>query len=113
MSENDRTHFEPRKRRGWYRDVDGIMCHTKRYDERNTYTLDFTDALDSGESISSAAYSWDGPTSQAGPTLSSPTIVVDITGAGELEVRATTSASRILERKYRWRSTDTGIDDYT
>lgn len=87
----------------------------RRYDETDTYQVDISDQLNSGETCSSVSMQ-----DVAGPTISTSSVtsagVVSVTltkGHGKATARVTTSASRVLEFPLQWRATDrAAIDAY-
>lgn len=102
----------PLERTRWFSDRDGALATSKRSDEILLLSLDWTDQLDSGETVSSVAYVDDGVTT-SGATLASPVSTVLVTGIGEVEVTATLSTGRKLQRVTRFHGTDGASGDYT
>lgn len=102
----------PVRRNDWYRDHDGVLARTKRYDEVLVgETVEFADRLASGETLSSVT------TVNAGPTISSAAVsgtdlTYTVTGAGDVTFRVVTSSSQTLEVKVRYRATDQNDSDY-
>jgi hypothetical protein len=94
---------EPLERQRWFTDDDGVRATTKRDDEKVAVPLDWSDALASGETISSVAYVTSGVT-LASSSNTDTTTTTTVTGTGEFEVTVTTSASRILQRVRRFYS---------
>lgn len=111
MTQTVTTHVAPR-RRVFFRDFDGLETAEKRYDEIVSYPVDFTDWLDSGETISSVSWDFSGVTDE-GSSNTTTTITMLVSGLGEVEAEITTSASRKLEVKYRFRSAETHVEDYS
>jgi hypothetical protein len=91
----------PLERSRYFVDRDGYLSTSKREDEKTTLVLDWTDQLASGESVSSVAYVDSGVTS-SGAALTSPNSTIVVTGVGEVEVTATLSTGRILQRVVRF-----------
>jgi hypothetical protein len=85
----------------WFRDQDGAFATTKRSDETVQVTLDWTDRLASGETLSTATYQDSGVT-RSGVSVSSPNTIATVLGLGEFEVTVTTSASRVLQQVVRF-----------
>jgi hypothetical protein len=98
----------PLVRTPYFRDRDDVLATTKRSDEIVTLSLDWTDQLETAETVSSIAYSASGPTTSS-PTLATPVSTVTVTGVGELTVTATLSTGRKLERVVRYYEPD-GIE---
>lgn len=85
----------------WFRDTDGAIATTKHRDELLQVTLNWTDRLASGETVSSAAYEDSGVT-RSGVSVSTPSTICSVTGLGEFEVEVTTSASRKMVERVRF-----------
>lgn len=85
----------------WFRDEEGVWSTSKHRDETKTYSIDWTDALASGETVSSVAYEASGVTT-SGASLATPVSSVKVNGVGSMKVTATTSASRILVKTLRF-----------
>jgi len=103
----------PPERNQWFRDIDGVLTRQKLEDEVLTEIVDFTDQLDSGETVSTAA--WDdvsGPTI-TGTTVTTPQVAFTVTKSGDATLVITTSAARTLRRELRWLARDvTDLSDY-
>lgn len=95
------TIYEPTERVRYFRDRDGAWATTKTNDEIVQVSLDWTDGLATGETVSSVAYTASGPTT-SGAALVSPVSTVTVTGTGDLEIAATLSTGRKLERTVRF-----------
>lgn len=95
------TLFAPLVRTGYFTDRDGVANVCQRYDEITTLNIDWTDQLASGETVSSISYSASGPTTSSA-SLASPISTVTVTGSGELEITATLSTGRKLQRVVRY-----------
>ena len=93
--------FEPLVRNRWFVDQDGAFATPKRLDEIIAWSHDWTDALASGETISSAAYV-DSGTTRTNVTAVSPITAADVAGVGEFEVTVTLSTGRKLQRVFRF-----------
>lgn len=93
-----------------YTDKDGRITWTKYHDEQRVYVLDFSDLLDSGETISSHSWSPSGPTIVSS-VLASPVITVKVSGCGTADLTLTTS-TQVRELHYRWRGLDQHRRDY-
>lgn len=111
MAMGTQTLNMPLNRNEWFEDYDGLQTTFKRYDEVKDYIFDWTDSLDSGETISSASWSSDGPTINSSSNTTTTTTVT-LTGSGKAEVTIITSNSRTLQAKFNWRASDGGVDDY-
>ena len=107
-----RTFRERLRRSSHYRDKDGVPTWKKHVDSVETYQLDMTDALDSGETISSATWEGDGVTIDSS-SLATPVASVTVSGTdGEATATLVTSASRTLIRRLRFASPLVAEDDY-
>jgi hypothetical protein len=107
------SHYSPVKGRGeqFYRDVDGYLCDTKRYDEVSNLAWDLTDALEGAETITSVAYDPSGLTVSSEAHAGNVTTLV-VTGTGTVEVTVTLSTGRILQENFRLVSEDQPPSDY-
>ena len=107
-----------RKHRYPYHIHNGEYVREKRVDEILTEEAEFATELDSGETLSTASFSTDGPTI-SGTTIASgrdstnTKVTFTITSTGVATLTVTTSNSRTLERRFRWRGTNDDLDDYT
>lgn len=98
----------------WFRDYDGAIATTKRNDELVKVTLDWTDLLASGETVSSAAYTDSGVT-RSSTSVSTPQTITSVTGLGEFKIVMTSSASRTPEVVIRFYDSAAGrtmVRDY-
>jgi hypothetical protein len=91
----------PLERTRWYTDRDGVVATTKRYDETIEVAVDWTDQLATSETVSSVAYDASGVTT-SGAALVSPVSTVTVGRTGDLEITATLSTGRILQRLLRF-----------
>jgi hypothetical protein len=96
----------PSSRQKWFKDFDGIWATTKREDGIEIETFDFSDRLETGETIASVAWEEDGADLSAASNTTT-TATVTVTGSGEAEVTITTSAGRKLQERFRWVGKDT------
>lgn len=108
MSSSSQTVYAPRSRVSHYRDIDGAMATVIEDGELVALSVDWTDALASGETVSSVAYEASGPTI-ASVSLATPVWSATVTGTGDLEVIATTSAGRKVARTLRYIAPDCAI----
>lgn len=107
------TLYHPTRRSSWFRSpLDGLWTTAKREDEVLHYTFDLADQLDSGETVSAVSWDEDGVT-LTNEATSGTTYSVDVEGTGTAEATITTSSSRTIIKKYRWRGIDTDADDYS
>lgn len=83
-------------------DEDGVYWTTKHEDEVLLLRIDWTNLLESGETVSSVAYDDDSGLTLSGEALATPVSTVTITGTGEVEVEATLSSGRLLRRDVRY-----------
>lgn len=96
------TYYQPTRRVEHYIDGEGVVVWTKFKDEIDDYVWDLTDALASGESVSSVATDVSGVTLNTG-TLSSPTYTMTVTGTnGTIRAKATLSTGRVLHGAFKW-----------
>jgi hypothetical protein len=107
-----RTFYEPIDRNVWSRDEDGIPWTSLHNDETNTFPVDFTDELDSGESVSSVSVDSGGVT--VSESLSTPVVTLTVSGTGLdgfATVKATTSDRRFRDGQgHNQRQQDLGQD---
>lgn len=108
MSSTSQVVYAPRVRSSHYRDVDGAMTTVIGDGELVALSVDWTDALASGETVSSVAYSASGPT-VASVSLVTPVWSATVTGTGTIDVTATTSAGRKVLRTLRYVSPDCAV----
>jgi len=76
------------------------------------YTFDLADQLASGETVSSVSWDADGVT-LTNEATSGTTYSVDVEKTGTAEATVTTSSSRTIVKKYRWRGIDSDAGDYS
>lgn len=95
------THFSrgPSLGAEFFRDKDGFLTTTKAYDAELTYDFDFTDMLDSGETITSATWEPSGPTITS--SLATPVVSVNVVGCGTAKLTLTTNTQKRIEN-FRW-----------
>lgn len=98
------TYYEPLERNRWWDDGDAYAT-TKREDEIVRWAHDWSDALQTSETVSSCAYDDDGVT-RTNTSLASNVSSADVTGIGEFEVTATLSTGRKLQRVVRFYAQD-------
>lgn len=98
-------------RNPWYRNKDGVLETTKRYDEIESGRFDFTNLLASGETVSSVSWDQDGVTISSS-VLATPVVTWLVAGAGYATLKATLSTGRKLEQRMRWLATDATSGDY-
>lgn len=102
----------PLQRTRWFRDQDGNLATSKRYDEILGLSLDFTDQLATSETVSSVATSVSGVTLTSA-TLATPVWTANATGVGTVEVTATLSTGRKLQLVVALYGTDQALSsDY-
>lgn len=97
------TFFEPLRRREYTIDDDGAVAYVKAELDEKKITWNLTDWLESGETVSSAAYEDSGVTT-SNKSVSSPSVIFTVTGLGETTVTVTSSNSRTFERTFRFRA---------
>lgn len=95
------TFFEPLRRTNHTIGSDGAVEYTKAEDDEMKVTWPLTDWLESGETVSSAAYDDSGVTT-SNKSVTSPNVVFTVTGLGETTVTITTSNSRTYDRTFRF-----------
>jgi hypothetical protein len=102
----------PLERTRWYRDKDGNLSTSKRFDEIVGLSLDFTDHLASAETVSSVSTVPHGVTI-SGASLATPVWTANVTGVGYLEWTATLSTGRVLQSLVCFYGTDEALlSDY-
>ena len=103
----------PLSRRRHFIDRDGVVSVTKRSDEIVQAGADWTNELASAETVSSVAVATSGPT-VSGASLVSPVWTANVTGVGEIELTATLSTGRKLQRLMRFYAAqhDDSTSDY-
>ena len=102
----------PLQRTRWFRDRDGNLSTSKRYDEILGLSLDFTDQLATSETVSSVATETSGVTLTS-PSLATPVWTANATGVGTVEVTATLSTGRKLQLVVALYGTDQALSsDY-
>lgn len=96
------TYILPVTRSPYYHDEDGVLSVLQDTDATDTHVLDFTDVLASGETVSSIATTVSGVTLDSS-ALATPNVTLTVTGTGgEIETKATTSASRVIVQRLRF-----------
>ena len=111
------TFYTPLNRNLWTKDVDGIPTIEKEEDSVLDYSIDFTNDLaivDNGATISSVSYDASGVTVDSS-SLATPVATVTISSTnGTIKATATTSNSKTIVKRLRFRSPNTGrrINDY-
>lgn len=95
--------FEPLRRREYTIDDDGAVAYVKSELDEKKITWSLTDWLESGETVSSAAYEDQGVTT-SNKSVSSPSVIFTVTGLGETVVTITSSNSRTYARTFRFRA---------
>lgn len=102
----------PLERTRWFRNRDGKLSTSKRFDEIVGLSLDFTDQLASGETVSSVATVPHGVT-LSGASLATPVWTANVTGVGYFEWTATLSTGRKLQDLVVFYGTDEDLgSDY-
>lgn len=102
------TLYLPLERSEWFKDKDGVWTTSKHTDEVKPYSFDYTDVLNSGETISTSSWDANGVTTSS-PALATPVATVTVTGTdGSLQNTLVTSASRTLVYTYRFVGVPTG-----
>lgn len=97
------TVYTPLDRRAHYTDHDYLPTFVQHEDEVINYVIDWTDLLN-GETISTSTWTDDGVTSSSA-AISGATTSANITDTdGEVENKITTSGSRTLIRRLRFRA---------
>ena len=108
------TFYSPVRGRGsqFYRDIDGMWTDTKRYDEVLSFDWDITDALETGEAISSVSYDASGLTVNS-DSYSGNVVTIEIEGTGNIEVTVVLDSGREIQEKFRWLSENQPPTDYS
>lgn len=101
----------PLERTRYFTDRDGELATSKRNDEIIQLSLDFTDQLATSETVSSVATVASGVTLSSA-SLATPVWTANVAGVGEVEVTATLSTGRKLQRVVRFYGTDGMASDY-
>lgn len=100
-------YLPPENRGLFFTDIDGKLAVYKDEDAVETYTLDFTDVLDSGDTIASVAYKADGVTlNSSSNTTTTISMTVAKTG-GDIQATVTTTAGAVLVRRLRFVESET------
>ena len=95
------THRVQERRNVFFRDVDGMLSVARHEDEVAPVTLDYSDALDTGETVATSAWDADGVT-LSGEATTTTTASATISGTdGEIQNTITTSAGRTLVQEMR------------
>lgn len=98
------TSFDPPERPGsqWFRDINGVPTTSKHKDEILLLTVDVSESVASGETVSSASWSDSGVTTSSRNTTST-TVYANVTGTnGGTTVTITLSTGRKLVRGFRF-----------
>ncbi len=95
----------PLRRTRWFRDADGNITYSKRWDEILQSVINWADQLASGETISSVAYEDHGVT-RSSTSNTTTTSTTNVTGGGYFIVTVTLSTSRKLQKIIRFVTTD-------
>lgn len=93
--------FCPLRRASASRDRDRVWQVVKDYDEQISFSLDWADRLASGETIASVVRETSGPTIVSSSSTATTTTDTVKDGGGEVTIRATTSASQVLQERVR------------
>jgi hypothetical protein len=104
MSDNSERliHRNERAGSGWFRDRDGVFTTVQDEDETNTYTFDYNNHLNSGETVSTSTWANEGVTTSSA-SISSGVASVKITGTnGQAKNTIVTSTARTLIYRYRF-----------
>ena len=102
----------PSRGNSHFRDYDGLLTDAKFESEIVSFPWDLTDALASGESVSSVAYDGQSGLTVSAYSLATPVATFTITGTGVLEAEATTSTGRKIKERFAWQARDEGESDY-
>jgi hypothetical protein len=90
------------RRAAQYRDRDGVITYPKAEDTVETYTIDWTEQIDSGDSIASSSWDVDGVTA-SGAGTSGTTVYVTISDTnGEITNTTTTTNGLVLWERLRF-----------
>jgi hypothetical protein len=104
------TFREPIARTEYHIDGDGIPVFVRHRDMVGPISVDWTDALVSGETVSSSTWATDGVTT-SGAALATPVATITVTGTdGSVTNTVVTSTSRTLVRVIRFRGVEDGHD---
>jgi len=113
------TYYHQTERNEWFRGDDDLPTTSKHTDDTIPYTLDYSDMLNSGETISTSTWEADGPTLTSGSIASglggsSKAAQITVNGHGKAKNTIVTSSSRTIVRSYRWEALLSGdvIVDY-
>lgn len=94
----------------WFRDKDGYLTTAKNRDAVLVYPINFTDLLDSGETIVSATWEPSGPTITS--VLATPIVTATVTGTGTAKLTLVTTTQTRVEY-FRWIGLDMrSVSDY-
>lgn len=102
------TLYLPMDNRGnleWFRDLEGVWTTCKHKDEVKTYVFDYTNQLDSSETLSTSTWQNASGVTSSGASSSAtpPTATVTITGTdGSIENKITTSSGQTKIYLYRF-----------
>lgn len=104
------TAYTRPKRRPWFLNEDGEISFVNDPDATQSFVIDWSNELDSGETISSVAYTANGVT-LGSTSNTTTTTTLPVTGTnGSVEVKVTTSASRVIVKDI-WFYSPLGTDD--
>jgi hypothetical protein len=95
------TTILPLSRNRFFRDKDRVLSVSKHEEQIESFTIDWNDVLDTGETISTSAWDSDGPTVVTSSNTTTTATVKVSTGSGELRNKVVTSASRTLVERLR------------
>lgn len=98
------THVLSNERSRFFHDEDGLLSVTKEDDATESVTIDWSERLDSGETISSSAWTLDGLTQIAASNTTTATTLRFNGGPGEAKNTVVTSAARTLIERVRVKS---------
>lgn len=97
------SYLEPLERDRWFVDADGVVATSKHPDEVLKVPIDWTDALVSGETVSTSTWqNASGGLTTSSEALATPVATVFVTGTGSVENEITTSLGQTLIRKRRF-----------
>lgn len=101
-----------RQANDFYRGVDGRLTAEVREDETRTWSLDLSDWLPSGVTISGVSWDPSGVTLVITGNWTTTTVSVTTQGSGTAVVTLTLSNGDERELAFRWLSTDRPTRDY-
>lgn len=101
------------ERANGFTDEDGVACFEVDTDEKDKYTIDWSDELGSSETISASSWVDEGPTTTAVALVGSDTSTSRwATGLGSMTNTVTTSDGRKFKTEIRLVSPGCGSTDY-